>query len=125
MKMQSLTLLALICFAACAHTTAATGVAAQVVVLQARAPENCFDLGPVDSCAAGSLWYGDVLQEQAQQNLQAKAASLGATHLRVLEVTPSAHESRAFGRAYRCAATPVAAVVWAQAAKQIRANKVN
>ena len=87
---------------ACAHL-GPTPAAAQVVLLQARTPQDCQDLGSVIGEAQGSLGYGDTLTQAAHDDLRAQAAAAGATHVVLTEDYPTAHEARAFGQAYRCA----------------------
>ena len=98
------TLTALFCLlsaSACYHAPL-TPAADQVVLLQLRQPQNCMPLGSLEGVASGSLGFGDVLDTDAQNDLRQLSARRGATHVVLTEMAPSAHESRAYGDAYRC-----------------------
>ncbi len=100
--MKKLTLMfSLLCASACSHAMPSPA-ADRVVLLHLRQPQGCTSLGLVEGVASGSLGYGDSLDIYAENDLKNHAAQQGATHVVVTDVTPSAHESRSSGEAYRC-----------------------
>jgi hypothetical protein len=105
--MKTLTALFLLFSASSCYHAALTPAADKVVLLQLRQPQNCLPLGSLEGVASGSLGFGDVLDTDAQNDLRQQSAQRGATHVVLTEMAPSAHESRAYGDAYRCGPTAV------------------